>query len=76
MRNLLGLIRAGTIHLSPDLILSRYLGANAICIVIFLRIAILLDLGFDFAIFLLFSTLNYGKFTFFNHTRVETVHDI
>ncbi len=33
--------RDGTIHLPPDSILPRYLGADTICIAIFLRILIL-----------------------------------
>ncbi len=30
-------VRDGTIHLPPDSILSRYLGADTICIAIFLK---------------------------------------
>ncbi len=57
--------RDGTIHLPPDSILSRYLGADMICIAIFLRISILQVLRFDFAMCcdfcFLFLTLDHGK---------------
>ncbi len=39
-----------TIHLPPDSILSRYLGADMIYITFFLRILILLVLRFDIAV--------------------------
>ncbi len=59
-------IRDGTIHLPPDSILSRYLGADTICIAnyyyFFLRISILQVLRFDIAMLhFLFLTLDYGK---------------
>ncbi len=58
--------RDGTIHLPPDSILSRYLGADTICIAIFfffLRISFLQVLRFDIAMCceFLFLTLNHGK---------------
>ncbi len=57
--------RDGMIHLPPDSILSRYLGANTICIVIFFRISILQVLRFDIAMCcdfcFWFLTLDHGK---------------
>ncbi len=52
-------------HLPPNSILSRYLGADTICIAIFLRISILQVLRFDIAMCcdfcFLFLTLDHGK---------------
>ncbi len=42
--------RDGTIHLPPDSMLSRYLGADTICIAFFLRISILQVLRFNIAV--------------------------
>ena len=57
------LFRAGTIHLSPDSLLSRYLGADSICNAFFLSIAIRY---YDLLWFLL--TLEHGKKL--NHTLI------
>ncbi len=58
-------IRDGTIHLPPSSILSQYLGADMICIAIFLRISILQVLRFNIAMCcdfsFLFLTLDHGK---------------
>ncbi len=72
-------IRDGTIHLPSDLILSRYLGADTICIAIlkkklffFLRILILQVLRFDIAVLrFLFLTLDHGKKL--NDALIQTV---